>query len=274
MRLTLVALCLFAGAANAAPTNTLSTPIAVEAPSYLLRGYSVPVAVRGVAPLSNVAIVGAETFAAQTCAGSDCLVPAFTAATAVADVRGEAVVSIFVPRSAGDTVFLQAVTGTGTQVAEVSRIGTLPVLEPTGDADGDGFDNLAEAQGGTDPFVRDVRAAEADGDGVFDALEVWVHGTDPTRADTDRDGVSDGDELRVHGTDPNARDTDADGLTDAEEILGFGTDPTRRDTDGDLLSDYDEVFRHQTSPFSPDTDGDGVLDGVEVHQQGTNPNVP
>ena len=43
--------------------------------------------------------------------------------------------------------------------------------------------------------------------------------------DADGDGISDYDESFVHGTDPALKDTDADGLTDYEEIFILRTDP-------------------------------------------------
>jgi hypothetical protein len=42
---------------------------------------------------------------------------------------------------------------------------------------------------------------DEDGDGLSDADEVFVHGTDPCLADTDGDGINDGDEVAA-GTDP------------------------------------------------------------------------
>lgn len=44
---------------------------------------------------------------------------------------------------------------------------------------------------------------DTDQDGVADARETWLHGTDPLTPDTDQDGVPDGAELR-RGTDPVA----------------------------------------------------------------------
>ncbi|QQO55498.1 MAG: hypothetical protein N838_21255 [Thiohalocapsa sp. PB-PSB1] len=68
----------------------------------------------------------------------------------------------------------------------------------------------------------------------------------PPVLDFDEDGVSDADERQVHGTDPRQADTDGDGLTDGVElgIAGFDADPTTT-----------------TDPLNPDSDGDGLLDG-------------
>ena len=63
-----------------------------------------------------------------------------------------------------------------------------------------------------------------------------------TRHDADGDGLFDAAELLVHGTSTNAVDTDLDGLSDGEE-LAFGTDPLDPDTDGDGLSDGAETPR-------------------------------
>ena len=48
-------------------------------------------------------------------------------------------------------------------------------------------------------------------------------GGNPEVVDTDFDGLSDADEINVYGTDPNYEDTDGDGLSDGREIneLGF-----------------------------------------------------
>jgi hypothetical protein len=93
-------------------------------------------------------------------------------------------------------------------------------------------------------------SGDEDGDGLTDADEVLVYGTDPCNADTDGDGLSDSEEILLVGTDPLNADTDGDGLSDGEEVLLIGTDPLNADTDGDGLSDGDEV-NSGTDPLDP-----------------------
>ncbi len=137
--------------------------------------------------------------------------------------------------------------------------------------------------------------ADADLDGLSDADETAVHGTDPNDADSDDDGLGDGYEIRNGldprnaadgtadpdadglgnvqerdlGTDPNKADTDGDGLSDGNEVTR-GTNPLKTDTDADGLSDGAEVNVHLTDPLKADTDGGGKADGTEV-TDGTNP---
>ena len=61
-----------------------------------------------------------------------------------------------------------------------------------------------------------------------------------TRHDSDGDGLPDAYEMLVSGTDPLLGDTDGDGLFDDEES-DAGTNPLVADTDGDGLSDYAET---------------------------------
>ena len=101
-----------------------------------------------------------------------------------------------------------------------------------------------------------AQGADRDADGLFDADETDIYGTDPDNADTDGDGVSDGEEIFL-ATDPLVAD-----------------EPTARtDTDGDGLFDEDEAQIYSTDPAMVDSDGDGVGDGEEVFQ-GTDPTVP
>ena len=64
---------------------------------------------------------------------------------------------------------------------------------------------------------------DADNDGLSDAAERSVYGTDPAIGDTDLDGLPDGVEIDL-GTNPLSVDSDGDGATDAEEYLA-GEDP-------------------------------------------------
>jgi hypothetical protein len=71
------------------------------------------------------------------------------------------------------------------------------------------------------------RDIDTDGDGVPDAREAFIHGTDPHNPDSDGDGMPDGWEL-VHGLDPILADAhvdaDMDGAANADEFRR-GTDP-------------------------------------------------
>jgi hypothetical protein len=68
--------------------------------------------------------------------------------------------------------------------------------------------------------------------------------------DADGDGISDADEINVYGTNPNIADTDADGLDDGAELSYWGAS-WNGDPDGDGLVNL----------LDPDSDNDGLLDG-------------
>lgn len=93
-----------------------------------------------------------------------------------------------------------------------------------------------------------------------------------TGADTDADGLLDADETALYGTDPANPDSDLDGIADGAEIAA-GTNPLvadappvqpAADSDGDRLLDGDEAG-FGTDPANPDSDGDGWFDGDEVN---------
>ena len=100
--------------------------------------------------------------------------------------------------------------------------------------------------------AADSALLDSDADGIPDADETAVYGTDPRSADSDLDGVADGAELAA-GTNPlvadggAAVDSDGDGLLDADETA-FGTDAGIADSDGDGWLDGDEV-RVGTNPL-------------------------
>ena len=150
---------------------------------------------------------------------------------------------------------------------------TLEETEAEPDTDGDGIPDAYEIEVlGTDPETIDSNS-DSDGDGLTDADEFALFGTDPMNPDTDGDGISDGDEINALGTDPFSADTDGDGISDGDERDVYGTDPLKTDTDGDGISDGDEIKTYGTDPLNPDTDGDGVMDGDEMIL-GMNPKNP
>jgi hypothetical protein len=102
-----------------------------------------------------------------------------------------------------------SVDGAGNWVAVWHSTDTL------GDTIGSDYDILFSTATGPD----------TDGDGLIDAAEVNIHGTDPLDADSDGDGLGDGAEVNVHGTDPLDADSDGDGLDDGVEVAA-GSDPT------------------------------------------------
>ncbi len=106
-----------------------------------------------------------------------------------------------------------------------------------GDPDGDGANNAAEFDAGSNP-----NEADSDGDGLDDRVEI-AEGSLPTAEDTDGDGLNDGDEVnRAEGaTSPVRADTDGDGLTDGQEVLETNTDPLLADSDADRYSDRLEL---------------------------------
>jgi len=100
---------------------------------------------------------------------------------------------------------------------------------------------------------------DSDGDGLTDAFEVNVLGTDPHKRDTDGDGLGDLRE-RDFGANPLERDTDGDGLDDGREVT-IGTDPASSDTDHDRIDDRTEAMQGTAS--APDRNHDGTPDWVE-----------
>jgi Malectin domain/Bacterial TSP3 repeat len=80
--------------------------------------------------------------------------------------------------------------------------------------------------------------------------------------DTDADGLTDAEELSVYGTDPTKADTDGDGINDGTEVAIWGAN-WNADADGDGLINL----------LDADSDNDGLSDGIE-RSQGTDPADP
>ena len=132
-------------------------------------------------------------------------------------------------------------------------------LDANLDNDNDGLSNFAEYR-----YLKtvgkeiDPNKADTDGDGFNDKAEIDA-GTDPTDSksyprddkDTDMDGMPDWWEKKYNldPNDPNdaTGDPDGDGLTNLEEYNHFNQngqdmDPHKNDTDGDSYLDGEEVL--------------------------------
>lgn len=105
------------------------------------------------------------------------------------------------------------------------------------------------------------------GDPNFDQADWNNDGTGDVCQDSDGDGLIDADELLLYGTDPGNSDSDNDGLDDGEEVNTYTTDPLMQDTDGDGLTDGLEASVAGISPLSMDTDNDGCNDDLEFSLQ-------
>lgn len=99
------------------------------------------------------------------------------------------------------------------------------------DTDGDGLSDYIEIYSlvldPLRPDTDDNRVADGDEDydkdGLSNLYEIEI-GTSMFLPDTDEDGLSDADEIQLYGTDPLLKDTDSDGVSDAREIE-LGTNP-------------------------------------------------
>ncbi len=139
------------------------------------------------------------------------------------------------------------------------------------DFDGDGISNLVEIQTyGSKPFSLD-----SDSDGMPDAFEAQ-QGLNLTMNDSaldpDNDNATNLQEYQA-GTNLKNFDTDRDGFPDGIEITTSTLNPlvvnTPGDADADGIGDIEEI-QNGTSLTLADTDGDGINDIVEM-QKGSDP---
>ncbi len=103
---------------------------------------------------------------------------------------------------------------------------------------------------------------DSDGDGLPDADEATIHGTNPYDSDTDGDGLDDYAEVITLGTNPNSTDTDGDGWSDFDEVK-YGSDPTDiNDVVVDIWVDFawnGPTTGSETQPFNTLADGQTAL---------------
>ncbi len=120
----------------------------------------------------------------------------------------------------------------------------------TNDPDGDGFNNLAEYNAGSNPTNILSTPLDTDADGLPDAWEQTYFGSlaQTASGDFDGDGFSNLAEYNA-GTNPSAAastplDTDADGMPDAWEIANFGNlnQTALGDFDGDGFNNLSEYL--------------------------------
>jgi hypothetical protein len=95
------------------------------------------------------------------------------------------------------------------------------------DLDGDGDADVLSASSNDDEVawyenLSECALLDADADGLLDARELLLLGTDPQDADTDADGSADGAEVAA-GSDPLDPDSDDDGLLDATDPAPWAT---------------------------------------------------
>jgi hypothetical protein len=127
---------------------------------------------------------------------------------------------------------------------------------------GDDIAGIQQLYGARDPNDK-VTPATPDRPEAPDPGAVPVDPSAPTAADTDGDGLEDGVELFLVGTDPLDPDSDDDGLVDSEVL--FGLNPLNPDTDGDGINDMDELIGG-TDPLTPDFGGGASFAGTYFGQ--------
>jgi hypothetical protein len=111
---------------------------------------------------------------------------------------------------------------------------------------------------------------DSDGDHITNADEL-ILGTNVYNPDTDYDGITDADEVAITGTDPTSTDTNSDGITDYNDFYGntavdttiIGDGVTPYDWDGDGIADPIDPNPTDAVNNEWDTDGDYVVDSQD-----------
>ncbi|WP_306643236.1 hypothetical protein [Sanyastnella coralliicola] len=172
-------------------------------------------------------------------------------------------------------------TYTFTENGVVVATGDLDTAE-TGDGESFGSDAF-EIGGGCnqtgclDPTACNYNenATTDDGNCIYapenDACAVCSGETDGTGTviqspDTDNDGLCDAEEINIWGTDPLIQDTDGDGLTDGAEVFVTSTDPMNTDTNANGCDDLNENIGNcgDINECQSDLNGDGLVNASDL----------
>ena len=128
-----------------------------------------------------------------------------------------------------------------------------------------------------------IAPADADDDGVEDAVDNCIDTPNPDQADADGDGVGDVCDNCPTASNADQADDDGDGLgnacdpcpgdvlndADGDGICGnvdncpFDTNVDQSDVDGDGVGDVCDICPNNADPAQTDVDGDGVGDGCD-----------
>lgn len=133
----------------------------------------------------------------------------------------------------------------GDGVADGDELNLYSTYPTVWDTDGDGISDGEELFGIlTDPLVNNNDTAPAAEDAASEPVSETLStapadasGAESAAVDSDGDGVADADEVNIYGTDPLVADSDGDGLTDGNELFATSTDPLQWDSDGDGVAD-------------------------------------
>ena len=90
-----------------------------------------------------------------------------------------------------------------------------------------------------------IAAADLNGDNVITISDLTLmaqrYGASCHGVDSDHDGLTDADEMNIYGTNKMNPDSDADTLPDGIEVLTYGSNPLVMDTSGDFYTDSEKV---------------------------------
>jgi hypothetical protein len=255
---------------QAGPVNVFPLVVETEVPgtSWVWSGRDLTLSVTGITGPERVFFAYTTTTSANgPCPGllfNECLDvggPGLTLIGSTVASGGEAEITFTLPALPSGPIAFQAAYADATDGYTSVRI-DLPIISDRSDSDGDRAPDFIELQFGSDPTNPDT-----DGDGIGEADEVTIYGTNPLVADSDGGGVNDGDEIAA-GSDPldPTDDVPTGGNLDAESLMP-----------GDLV--ITEIMQNPTA--ASDTVGewfevynasgaDVDLDGLVVSDLGSN----